>query len=217
MRKIQRTLARVQPKEGIIPNMPHLAFPQLLQLPGMPGVPWGALPAVFPVYVPWTASLRTPTVPDADADSHNAVPPKGKVLSLLTPQEWRTFWEKSWLLQVPQAWMQVPDGESPPVYTPRAEDDGEPPVAGPSVPAPERPPARRVGYDTGPSPDDREVNAYGYRKKHARQIQNKEDLMLRLFWIPILLFALLWAFAHGVRIAMHSVRTMGPLRALLRL
>lgn len=57
-----------------------------------------------------------------------------------------------------------------------------------------------------------------------------------LFWIPILirklkrytyvafkglmtlvLVALLWAFAHGVRIAMHSVRTMGPLRALLRL
>jgi len=220
MRKIQRTLARVQPKDGIIPNMPHLAFPQLLQLPGMPGVPWGALPAVFPVYVPWTASLRTPTVPDADADSHNAVPPKGKVRSLLTPQEWRTFWEKSWLLQVPQTWMQVSDGESPPVYTPRAEDDGEPPLAGPSsVPAQERPLARRVGYDTGPAPDDREVNAYEYRprKKHARQIQNKEDLMLRLFWIPILLFALLWAFAHGVRIAMHSVRTMGPLRALLRL
>jgi hypothetical protein len=64
--------------------------------------------------------------------------------------------------------------------------------------------------------------------------------MLLLFWIPILLrestldavvrcldadacarasilVALLWAFAHGVRIAMHSVRTMGPLRALLRL
>jgi hypothetical protein len=31
------------------------------------------------------------------------------------------------------------------------------------------------------------------------------------------LVALLWAFVHGVRIAMHSVRTMGPLRALLRL
>jgi len=174
MRKIQRTLARVQPKDGIIPNMPHLAFPQLLQLPGMSGVPWGALPAVFPVYVPWTASLRTPTVPDADADSHNAVPPKGKMRSLLTPQEWRTFWEKSWLLQVPQTWMQVPDGESPPVYTPRAEDDGESPVAEPSVAAPERPLARRVGYDTGATPDDREVNAYGYRSsKHARQIQNK--------------------------------------------
>ena len=63
--------------------------------------------------------------------------------------------------------------------------------------------------------------------------------MLLLFWIPILLrestldaavqclnhadasasalVALLWAFAQGVRIAMHSVRTMGPLRALLRL
>ncbi|KAI9450530.1 hypothetical protein F5148DRAFT_1242776 [Russula earlei] len=214
MRKIQRTLARVQPKDGIIPNMSHLAFPQLLQLPGVPGVPWGALPAVFPVYVPWTASLRTPTVPVTGANPHSPEPRKGKMRSLLTSQEWRTFLEKSWFLQVPQ----VQDDESPPVYTPRAEDDGEPPVAGQSMTSPERSTARRVGYDTGPAPDDREVKAYGYRpRKHARQIQNKEDLMLRLFWIPILLFALLWAFAHGMRIAMHSVRTMGPLKALLRL
>ena len=61
-----------------------------------------------------------------------------------------------------------------------------------------------------------------------------EDRMLLLFWIPILLrefalspmtlspgayfftpVALLWAFVHGVRIAIHSVRTAGPLRALL--
>jgi len=108
------------------------------------------------------------------------------------------------------------DGESPPVYTPRAEGDGEPAVAGPSTPSPERPIARKVGYDTGPTPDYREYE-YLPRKKHARQIQNKEDRMLMLFWIPILILALLWAFAHGVRIAMHSVRTMGPLRALLRL
>jgi len=215
MRKIQSTLARVQPKDGIIPNIPQLALPQLLHLPGMPGVPWGALPAVFPVYVPWTMSLRT-TVSDTGTDSDSPVPPKGMMRSFLTPQEWRTFLEKSWLMQGAAASMQMHDGESPPVYTPRAEGDGEPPVAGPSIPAPERPTARQVGYDTGPAPDYQEVNAYGYHPR-PKQIQNKDDRMLILFWIPILMLALLWAFVHGVRIAMHSVRTMGPLRALLRL
>ncbi len=180
MRKIQSTLARVQPKDGIIPNMPQLALPQILHLPGMPGVPWGALPAVFPVYVPWTMSLRNPTVSDTDTDSHSTVPPKGKMRSLLTPQEWRTFLENLWLMQGTPASMQMHDGESPPVYTPRAEGDGEPPVAGPSMPAPERPIARKVGYDTGPTPDYREVNAYEYlpRKKHTKQIQNKGLLFL---------------------------------------
>lgn len=216
MRKIQRTLARVQPKDGIIPNIPHLALPQLLQLPVMPVVPWGALPqipTVFTVYVPWPASLRTSKGSDTDTDTNSAVTPKGKMRSLLTPQEWPLL-EKYWLVQGPQAAMQVPDeDESPPVYTPRAEDEG----AGPSIPAPERPVARPVGYNTGPVPDDREVNAYEYlpRKRQPRQIQNKEDRMLLLFWIPILLLALLWAFVHGVRIAVHSVRTAGPLRALL--
>ena len=102
------------------------------------------------------------------------------------------------------------DGDAPPVYTPRAEDDGQPPVPGPSVASPERPITRQVGYDTGPAPDDREVSSYEYlpRKKQVRQIQNKgsffsleghlipalillcfvtEDRMLLLFWIPILL------------------------------
>ncbi|KAI0281331.1 hypothetical protein BC826DRAFT_1111442 [Russula brevipes] len=96
MCKIQRTLALVQSKDGIIPNMSHLALPQLLQLPGMPGVPWGAFPAVFPFYVPWTMSARTTKVPDTNAHLHNPASPKGKMRSLLTPQEWRTFLEKSW-------------------------------------------------------------------------------------------------------------------------
>ena len=210
MGKIQRTLALVQPKDGIIPSMPHLALPQLLQLPGMPGVPWGALPTVFPAYVPWTGYLRIPRVLDSGTDSDGPVPPKAKMFSLLTPQEWRTYLEKAWLAQEPQTSMPMHDGDAPPVYTPRAEDDGQPPVPGPSVASPERPITRQVGYDTGPAPDDREVSSYEYlpRKKQVRQIQNKgsffsleghlipalillcfvtEDRMLLLFWIPILL------------------------------
>ena len=208
MGKIQRTLALVQPKDGIIPNMPHLALPQLLQLPGMSVVPWGALPTVFPAYVPWTGSLRISRGLDSGTDSDGPVPPKGKKFSLLTPQEWRTFLEKAWLVQEPQSSMQMHDGDAPPVYTPRAEDDGQPPVPGPSMASPERPIARQVGYDTGPAPDDQEVNSYKYLpRKQPRQIQNKglsfslgghlipalilcfvtEDRMLLLFWIPILL------------------------------
>jgi hypothetical protein len=178
MRTIRRTLARVQPKDGIIPHMPHLALPQLLQLPGIPVVPWNALPqmpTVFPVYVPWPVSLRTSRGSDTDTDTNGPAPPRGKMRSLLTPQEWRTFLEKYWLAQGPQAAMQTHDDEPPPVYTPRAENEAEPSGAGPSMPTPERPVPRPVGYDTGPVPDDREVNAYEYlpRKKQARQIQNK--------------------------------------------
>jgi uncharacterized protein len=175
MRKIQRTLARVQPKDSIIPNMPYLALPQLLQLPGMPGVPWGALPTVFPAYTTWTGSLRNPKVSDTSTDSQGPIPSqKGKRFSLLTPQEWRAFIEKSWLLQGLQA-SDMHDGESPPVYTPRAEDDGQPSVPGPSVVAPERPVTRQVGYDTGPAPDDRVIKSYKFlaRNKHPKQIQNK--------------------------------------------
>ncbi|KAI0284541.1 hypothetical protein BC826DRAFT_1124626 [Russula brevipes] len=76
MRMIQRTLALVQSKDGIIPNMSCLTLPQLLQLPGMPGVPWGAFLAVFPVYVPWTMSARTTKVPDTNTNSHNPASPK---------------------------------------------------------------------------------------------------------------------------------------------
>jgi hypothetical protein len=177
MRKIQRTLARVQPKDGIIPNMPYLALPQLLQLPGVPGVPWGALPTVFPTYVPWTGSLRNPKDSATSTDPNGPIPQqKGKRFSLLTPQEWRAFLEKAWLAQGPQASMvEMHDGESPPMYTPRAEDDSQSTVSGPSVAAgPERP-TRQVGYDTGPTPDDQVVNSYHYlpRKKSPKLIQNK--------------------------------------------
>ena len=177
MGKIQRTLGLVQPKDGIIPNIPHLALPQLLQLPGMSVVSWGALPTVFPAYVPWTGSLRNPRVSDSGTDTDGPASPKGKMFSLLTPQEWRTFsfLEKAWLVQEPQASMQMHDGDAPPVYTPRAEDDGEPPVPGPSMAPPERSTTRQVGYDTGPAPDVREINSFKYlsTKKQPRQIQNK--------------------------------------------
>ncbi|KAI0062883.1 hypothetical protein BV25DRAFT_1884501 [Artomyces pyxidatus] len=229
MNAIQRTLARVQPTQGIIPNMPHLPLPHLPNLPGMPAVPWGAfpqIPMVFPVYVPWPAFLGEKRGDRPEGLDREQT--KGTMRALLTPQEWRAFWEK-WLAQGTNA----ADDEPPPMYTPRAEVEvmsseapeaheelveDEAPVAGPSIPSHERLAARRVGYDSGPVPDQ-EVNAYAYRptKKQARQIRKKEDRMLLLFWIPILFIALLWAFFHGMRIALHSIRTVTPLKAILRI
>jgi hypothetical protein len=179
MRKIQRTLARVQPKDGIIPNMPHLAFPHLLQLPGMPVVPWGALPqipTVFTVYVPWPASLRTSRgfrhrrrhEWRHSSEGQNAVIANTARVEVLA-------------CAGTQAVMPIPDeDESPPVYTPRAEGKGELPIAETSIPPPERPVARPVGYDSGPVPDDQEVNSYKYlpRKRQPRQIQ-KQGFVLR--------------------------------------
>ncbi|TFY66358.1 hypothetical protein EVG20_g4731 [Dentipellis fragilis] len=232
MNALQRTLAMMQPTQGIIPNMPHLPIPHLPNLPGI-GMPWGALPQIpmaFPVDVPWPAFL----VEKRNGTVLHHEQPRGARRTLWTPQEFRAFWEK-WMIQGPPA---RDDDEPPPQYTPRAsetaspspasapveeEEEEEEPVAGPSTAAvapaaSERQASRRPNYNADPLPDQ-EVNAYAYRpiQKPARQMPQKEDRMLVLFWIPILFLALLWAFIHGIRIAFHSVRTMTPLRALLRL
>ncbi|TFY77551.1 hypothetical protein EWM64_g6460 [Hericium alpestre] len=219
MNTLQRTLALVQPTQGI---MPHFPIPHL---PGMPAVPWGALPQipmVFPVDVPWPAFLGDkrheqlqPPTKGLDQEQ-----PKGALRGLWTPQEWRAFWEK-WMMQATPT---RDDDEPPPKYTPRANEtpsSGQPagelqeeedaPVAGPSnATTPERLVSRRPNYDAEPLPDQ-EVNAYAYRPTHqqARQMPQKEDRMLVLFWIPILFIALVWAFVHGIRIAFHSLRYCG--------
>ena len=186
MDMIQRTLARVQPTQGLMPHLPNL--------PGMPAVPWDALPQipmVFPVYVPWPAFLGEKRVDehgDALDDGAGAQGPKGAVR--WTAQEWRAFWEK-WMMQGTQAQAQgAVEDDPPPVYTPRTqveaearpqpaqveseeeEEEDEAAVAGPSTL--ERPSARRVGYDTV-RVTDQEVNAYAYRPTNAkpRQVQKK--------------------------------------------
>jgi hypothetical protein len=113
--------------------------------------------------------------------------------------------------------------------------DAPAPVAGPSVP--ERATRRAVYQETRPV-SQHEVGAYGYRPNRAQgaQIPQKgasrftfeyrvgmltarahaEDRMLLLFWIPILMLALIWVFVHGVRLAMHyGMRSVAPLRALV--
>ncbi|KAI0315466.1 hypothetical protein OF83DRAFT_1132025 [Amylostereum chailletii] len=228
---IQRTLARVQPVQGIIPNMPHLPnmpqfLPNLPQLPGMPGLP--QIPMVFPVYVPWPAFFTEKRGEHTDQSSGGHGRNQSMVRAFWTPQEWRAFWEK-WSMYGGQANPAEHD-EPPPMYTPRAEAESVAtapavdetqeeavPVAGPSVPC-EHSASRRATFDVPPVPA-REVDAYGYQpnNQQARQLKKKEDRMLLLFWIPILLLALLWALFHGARIAVHNARTMTPLKAILRL
>jgi len=212
MDTIQRTLARVQPVQDMIPTIPHLPLPNLPNLPnlpGMPAVPWGALPQipmVFPVYVPWPAFLgekRGEQLEEPREGMERALL-RGTIRTLWTSQEWRAFWEK-WVAHSVQRAQPAQDDEPPPMYTPRAEPESERKVEkvaklekpneleepkelgelkelenratvseGPSMSAPERLGARRVGYDASPVPD-LEVKAYAYRpaKKPTRQIQKK--------------------------------------------
>ncbi|KZV69939.1 hypothetical protein PENSPDRAFT_752984 [Peniophora sp. CONT] len=192
------------------------------------------MPLVFPAFL---------QQPDAMGMGRN-VP--ANVRALLTPQEWRAAWEK-WVVAVTATRSVGVEGdEPPPVYTPRADGEvgdvdekGKAPlVVAPTVPAAvveevvgvedveerkeaesssragRRAKAQQAKYDD--RVDAREVDAYGYRPA-ARPAAQKEDRMLLLFWIPILIIALVWACVHATRLAANGVRGGLPLRALMRL
>lgn len=180
MDMFQRTFAQLQHPQDMMPNLLHLS--------GIPA--WGALPqmpAVFPVYVPMPALWGN----DRRADDGNSSSKNQPWLGIPSSQEWKAFWDK-WVLAARSS------EEAPPAYTPRDTQEAEkiraelsegsapPPVASHPSAA-----LKRVNFDT---PDvtitEQEVNSYGYRpaKKQARKAQHvKNDRMLVLFWIPILL------------------------------
>jgi hypothetical protein len=195
---IQRTLAQLYAAQGIMPNIPQLPRPNLSQLPGMPAVPWGALPQipmVFPVFVPmpgWPSFLgdRRGEQNTNDRKGSDDSAPKGAIRAA---QEWKATWEKWMALTMRQHQAEeVP----PPMYTPRVTQDGlqaepqheqnerevreEDRVRISSVPvrpsATERPVSRRFGYDVVPI-TDQEVNAYGYQPptKQSQKLQKKRS------------------------------------------
>lgn len=140
METIQRTLARVQGTQGI---MPHLPLPHLPNLPGMPGVNWAALnqiPMVFPVYAPWPTFLgdgkREGTMEGPapeDLQNPGEQSPKGSIRALASPQEWKSFWEK-WmmqglLMQQRAVGAEAPTYDPPPMYTPRPTGETDVPIA----------------------------------------------------------------------------------------
>lgn len=199
MDMFQRTLAQLQPPQGMIPHMPNL--PQLRHLAGMPA--WGALPqmpAVFPVYVPMSALPIPPAlsalwekrsgqqqegdVSDPDGDSKQAQ--QQQWLGIPTAQEWRGMWEK-WITLATLTARSNEEGEAPPAYTPReggddkevvekvnVDEDAEPvpsPVPQVSSTSNNRP----VAYEAAPAIPEQEVKSYSYRpaKKQTRRAQKK--------------------------------------------
>ncbi|KAF4621321.1 hypothetical protein D9613_000481 [Agrocybe pediades] len=237
---IQRTLAQIPATQGIIPNMPQLPLPHLPNLPDLPAVPWGALPQipmVFPVFVPmmphWPSFLSGETATDAAAQR---IPTEGDdttrnmgTAALRAAQEWRATWEKWVALAVAStAGQQQAEDLPPPIYTPRAGEDEvtKNPAGQESVELPETvtssssPSSREirpVGYDSTPVPDQ-VVESFGYQPpaKQTQNLQKKHDRMLLLFWLPILLLSMIWAFHNGIQIAFQAVKLALPVKNALR-
>ncbi|KAI0029971.1 hypothetical protein K488DRAFT_72546 [Vararia minispora EC-137] len=195
---LQRKFA---PAQGLLPQL------------AVPWLPLPQMPTVFPAF------FHPQLVQDVAA-----------VRAFLTPQEWRAYWEKWMILSRTQQ-----HDEPPPMYTPRVEvdTDTKPTAAVRAEPVIERTPetvpaaesvqgpssertSRRAVYKTAPPVPAREVDAYTYRP--VKQHGQKEDKMLLLFWIPILIIALIWAFVHGVRLGLHGMRSasLAPIRAIMR-
>jgi len=74
-------------------------------------------------------------------------------------------------------------------------------------------PTRRVGYEVIPAPAP-DADAYEYKpvKVHGNTAK-KHDRMLVLFWLPILLLSLLWAFHNCIHFAIHTLKTSLSMKA----
>ncbi|EPQ57192.1 hypothetical protein GLOTRDRAFT_73813 [Gloeophyllum trabeum ATCC 11539] len=217
---IQRTLAQFQPAQGIMPHVPHIGLPHI---PGMPNVPWGALPqlpVVFPVYVPLPGLANFLTERRSGSDKDKDSPVQPRVAAVPSVPEWFTVLER-WTKQYTAR--QEVEENPPPAYTPRQAHEGtsvsktaletQPLTA---TARPERNIARRLKQDT-PFPDE-EVDAYTYKppKKRVPKGGEKHDRMLILFWIPMLIFGFMWAFLTVIRIGIHVLRATVPLRMGIR-
>lgn len=141
--------------------------------------------------------------------------------AIRTAQEVRATWEK-WITMTAVLRNQ-PVEEPPPKYTPR-----ESPEASSVEPVTNTPEAtsepdsrvvttrpvglerssRRVTYEVPPM-GTQDVDAFGYvpTNSHTKKAKRKHDRMLVLFWLPILLMSLLWAFHSGTRFVLQAVKT----------
>ncbi|KAM6502074.1 hypothetical protein JOM56_002051 [Amanita muscaria] len=235
---LQRTLAQLQAPQGIISNIPQLPLPNLPHLSDLRTVQWNSLtqiPVVFPIFVPmpgWPSFLQGN---NNDKDQTEAA---GRGMSAGALQELRAMFDK-WVAIVGatatnQASQNQPlDDTPPPKYTPRAEAEGSKVVGESSSsnhadPASNRPEAnmaqpvtpseiRPVDYMRVPL-TDQEVNAYAYAPstKQVQKLQKKRDLMLLVFWLPILSLSCIWAFYSFVVVAFQAVKTFLPLKTPLR-
>jgi len=121
--------------------------------------------------------------------------------------------------------------EAPPMYTPRETQEGTvvqqsvtsalelqeaDPESTTQVPNALDRPNRRMSYEVTSMPAQ-DVDAYGYVPANSHtQKSKKHDRMLVLFWLPILLMSLLWAFHNGIRFAVHALKTTLSMKAGVR-
>ncbi|KZT10672.1 uncharacterized protein LAESUDRAFT_692924 [Laetiporus sulphureus 93-53] len=228
METLSRTLAQWQHPQDMISNMPNLPLPHLPNLPGIPV--WNALPqmpAVFPVFIPIPAlsalwgDKRAGEKESVEDDKNAQAQPR---LAMSTIQDWRAFCEK-WMTQVALTPRASEESDAPPAYSPRSSDgiDVQPslkatePIASSSaVRHPDKGVSRHLVHETVPVPEQ-QVQSYGYRPAHkARKQQKKHDRMLVLFWIPILMIGVVWAFFHFMRVAFHATRAVLTFKAGLK-
>ncbi|KAG8908048.1 SPT3 Dosage dependent suppressor of Ty-induced promoter mutations-like protein [Tulasnella sp. 403] len=200
---IQRTLAHLQPSQAMVPDLPW-------GLPNIQGI------AAFPMQVPipaWPAALQWQS---SDGD-------KGRAYYDLA--YWRAWYGGAaggrwWSEKSPRQGDRP--ATPPPMYTPREEEvavpvpleeeprpeeveehDAATPGASSSKTVVRAKLARRLGYDPG-HVTDREVDAYAYYSRKMRKL--KQDRMLVLFWLPILLIVIAWGLYETIPIALSTVK-----------
>ncbi|KAF8904421.1 hypothetical protein CPB84DRAFT_1772998 [Gymnopilus junonius] len=240
MEMIQRTLAQIPAMpttQGIIPNIPQFPLPHL---PDLKAVQWANLPQiplVFPVFVPmmpnWPSFLGgengAGTTGETTATQGDEAASNMGSVALRAAQEWRATWEKWVALAVATTARQQTEDVPPPVYTPRAGEDESTQLSSENVEFDElqrpvastsgrpHPEIRPVGYDSTPVPDQ-VIESFGYQPpaKQTQKMQKKHDRMLLLFWLPILLLSMLWAFHNGIRFAFQAIKMVLPTRTPVR-
>jgi len=142
------------------------------------------------------------------------------------------MWEKWMAMAVATATLRPPPtDEAPPMYTPRESKEGtiqqpvtdkmeyqEPPHEGiiPQTSDVLDRPTRQVGYKATPIPAP-DTDAYEYipAKAHTHTAK-KHDRMLLMFWLPILLLSLFWAFHNCIRFVIHALKTTFSMKGGLR-
>lgn len=210
--------------------LPHLPTQFTDKLP-IPAVPWGVLPnipMVFPVFVPMMPGL--PAFLSGDQkETKEGQPGEAPAAGVLKPADWRAMWEK-WLNTMTPS---TPKAElPPPVYTPRAGEDETVHVDSKDVSLQQviSPQAQAVASSskedsqvlrsrrpvyTDVPVTAQEVNSFTYQPTtKQKKMKKKHDPMLIMFWIPTLVFSLLWACYHGVHFALSIVKDVVSLRAI---
>ncbi|KAG8935102.1 SPT3 Dosage dependent suppressor of Ty-induced promoter mutations-like protein [Tulasnella sp. 418] len=210
---ITRTLAHLQPSQAMVPaqwNLPGFYIPEIPAFQVLPtwtnALPWqGGEKQLQPQnkdgsekndgsWIPWYGSAAGNWWSEKQ-NSLNAPPQQPHVLQrtpsgsvpMYTPTE-------------DEVAAQVPSYTAPPFEGDPSEVSGAS-GSGASNVAIRAKLARKLGYEP-PNVTDRDVHAYTYHSRKMRRL--KQDRMLLLFWLPILLIVLAWGLYESVPVAITA-------------